>query len=96
MDNYRHTENTRDCPFCGKHTLALVGDGYDETYQCMSCHRDAGRFLQNTPERSGTAREAPSTIRNGTTVGPQAAAHIPSTGEAVAAELYRFATKQLD
>lgn len=63
------------CPSCGKHNLCLVGDGYAETYLCMVCHFNAGRYLQNTPERSGTAREAPSTNRNGTTVGPQAAAH---------------------
>lgn len=50
MDQQKRYELVRDCPACGCRNLSLVGDGYDETYLCMKCHFNAGRFLQNTPE----------------------------------------------
>ncbi len=49
------------CPQCGERQLSLVGDGYNETYRCMSCLFDAGRFLENTPERGAVEISAEKT-----------------------------------
>ena len=50
----------------------------------------------NTPERSGTAREAPSTIRDGKTVGAQPAArlsHLDAIADVVLAYRPKAKTK---
>lgn len=47
------------CPQCGAHNCCLVGDGYTETYLCMACHFDAGRYLQNTPRERAVENQGP-------------------------------------